>query len=147
MKNYLNCPWYLSEQVFNPSVEEIKPYEGFVYLITNNQNGKKYIGKKSFWSRVKKKGATRRTTVESNWRSYFSSSDDLKQDVKEYGIESFKREILHICTYKRAITYYEEREQFVRNVIMDSSYYNTNIGGRHFKTENQLIYESLQNIA
>jgi hypothetical protein len=55
---------------------------GFVYLITNTQSGKRYIGKKL--ARFKKtkpplKGRKnkRRTTVESDWRDYYGSSDAL----------------------------------------------------------------------
>jgi hypothetical protein len=34
--------------------EDIKNYVGFVYLITNQTNGKQYIGKKLFWA-IKRK--------------------------------------------------------------------------------------------
>ena len=68
---------------------EIVPEDayGFVYLITNNVTGRKYIGKKLFWFKKIKtvKGKRKRIKVESDWRDYWSSSDDVKKDVKELG--------------------------------------------------------------
>ncbi len=57
-------------------VEEIsEEYIGFVYLITNLTNGKKYIGKKLAKFKVTKKPLKgkknkRRSTKESDWRTY-----------------------------------------------------------------------------
>lgn len=137
-------PWLYNGSIFDPTVEELKNLEGFVYIITCKENDKKYIGKKSFKSRTKKKGATRRSTSESDWKKYYGSSDLLKEDIDKYGKDAFFREILHLCKYKKTMTYLEEREQFLRNVLTDHSYYNTNIAGRFFRTSNELIYEGVQ---
>ena len=70
------------------SDEDIQGYVAFVYLITNLQSGKKYIGKKLLTkTRTKKiKGKTRKKKVvtESDWRDYYGSNDTLKRDVVEY---------------------------------------------------------------
>ena len=114
--------------------------EGFVYLTTNLANNKKYIGKKHFWTRQKNKKTGRRKTEESDWKSYFSSSDDLKADVKVLGEDKFLREILYLCPHKKSMSYYETYEQFTRNVLMSEEYYNTNIGGTYYMSESERIY-------
>jgi hypothetical protein len=118
-----------------------KGIEGFVYIITNDTNNKKYIGKKSFWTRRKDKKTGRRKTKESDWKNYFGSCDELKDDVKLLGKNKFKREILYLCPHKKSMSYYETYEQFKRNVLMDDGYYNTNIEGRFFVSEKNNIYD------
>jgi hypothetical protein len=71
--------WKYNNQEFT---EVPKGMEGFVYLITNLVNNKKYIGKKHFWTRQKDRKTGRRKTKESAWRDYWGSCDELKEDVK-----------------------------------------------------------------
>ena len=102
-------------------------YYGFVYCITNLLSGKRYIGKKFFWS-VKRKQVNRvrkRYKVESDWKEYWSSSEDLKEDVRTIGPEHFKREILHLCKNKGTTNYLEAKEQFVREVLESNDWYNS----------------------
>ena len=99
-------------------VEEIsEEYIGFVYLITNLTNGKKYIGKKLAKFKVTKKPLKgkknkRRSTKESDWRTYWGSSDHLNADVEQLGPENFTREILYYCTSRGELSYLEAKEQF-----------------------------------
>ena len=109
--------WYYKGEEYKG--EDIQDWNSFVYLITNLQTGKKYIGKKLLWfskSRIIK-GKKKRTKVESDWRNYWSSSDDLKADVKKLGEKNFKREILHFCINKGSASYYEAKEQFLNEVL------------------------------
>ncbi len=121
----------------NKPLEEIpeKAY-GYVYLITNNQTGRKYIGKKLFWfSKTKQvKGKKKRTKVESDWRDYWSSSDELKKDVETLGTDKFTREILHICGNKGMCNYLEAKEQMIREVLESDKYYNSQIQCRVHRT-------------
>ncbi len=111
-------------------VEEIsEEYIGFVYLITNLTNGKKYIGKKLAKFKVTKKPLKgkknkRRSTKESDWRTYWGSSDHLNADVEQLGPENFTREILYYCTSRGELSYLEAKEQFDREVLKTDDYYN-----------------------
>jgi hypothetical protein len=119
-------PWnHNGQSVLEPP----EGFYGFVYEITNKISGRKYIGKKFFWSRVSKpplKGKTRRrrSIKESDWKTYYGSNKELQEDVKEHGVSNFDRTILHLCASKGECTYYECKYQFQNLVLEDSSYYN-----------------------
>ena len=133
---YQGKEWQLPEE-FNPDV-----VYGFVYLITNKMDQKKYVGKKFFWSQktlpiTKKRKRRKRLKVESDWRTYWGSNKYLVEDVKNHGPENFTREILHLCKTKGECAYYEAKEQFDREVLLTEEYYNgiisCKIGGRTVK--------------
>ena len=133
---YQGKEWQLPED-FNPAV-----VYGFVYLITNKMDQKKYVGKKFFWSQktlpiTKKRKRRKRLKVESDWRTYWGSNKYLVEDVKNHGPENFTREILHLCKTKGECAYYEAKEQFDREVLLTEEYYNgiisCKIGGRTVK--------------
>lgn len=107
-------------------------YIGFVYLITNLINGKKYIGKKLFkHSKTKvKKGKKKKFLVESDWKTYYGSNFELLEDVHIQGEKSFRREILHFCKTKGTCSYLELKEQILHNSLEDPLYYNQQIRAR-----------------
>lgn len=102
---------------------------GFVYIIINNTNNKKYIGKKLAQFKksrppLKGKKQKRRYTIESDWRDYWGSSEKLLEDVSILGKENFIREILYFCTNRSELSYLEAKEQFDRRVLETDEYYN-----------------------
>lgn len=116
---------YRNEYVF----ELPKDIIGFVYLIINLSNNKKYIGKKLAKFKktrppLKGKKHKRRSLVSSDWRSYYGSSNALNEDIDTLGKDTFRREILHYCYNRSTLSYLEAKEQFDRNVLFDRSYYN-----------------------
>lgn len=117
--------WIYEGKDFTES--EILDNYGFVYQITNLQTGKKYIGKKFFYSQKTKvvKGKKKRHKIESDWKTYYGSNTELQNDVKMLGQEIFKREILHLCKTKGECGYIEAREQFDKKVLESNNYYNT----------------------
>jgi len=123
--------------------------EGFVYLITNTTNNRKYVGKKLAKFKTTKpplkgKKNKRRGTKESDWREYWGSNDHLKADVEKLGPENFTREILYICNSRGLMSYLEAREQFERRVLETDEYYNgiinVRVGG------SKILKEALENL-
>src|SRR6056300_619296 len=119
--------WYYNGEEFTS--EMIGDYVGFVYLITDLSNGKKYVGKKTLVSKRKLpplKGKTRRRTkiVESDWQKYYGSSEEVNLLVEELGPDNFHREILHLCKTKGEMSYLELKEQMDREVLLNDDYYN-----------------------
>ena len=127
--------WFYNKQEITELPEDCV---GFVYLITNLTNNRKYIGKKlAKFSRtttktVKLKNGTKkkkkvRSKVDSDWLDYYGSSIELNKDVESLGRDNFTREILFFCKSKAECSYIEAREQFTRKVLESTEYYNNNI--------------------
>jgi hypothetical protein len=122
--------WFYNNK---PYVETPEEYQGFVYVITEISTGKKYVGKKNFWRPktlpiTKKRKRRVRTRVESDWQNYYGSSKHLTEAIENTFADNYKREILHLCKTKGDMSYYEAKEQFDRDVLLDDSYYNNFIG-------------------
>lgn len=100
-------------------------YVGFVYIITL-PDGRKYVGKKLWnFTRTKTiKGKRKKVVMESDWKTYYGSSDEVKKLVAELGGGKFKREILHLCKTKSELNYLETWEIFNRKCLLDESYVN-----------------------
>lgn len=125
--------WYYNGQPFDQAPEE---YHGFVYMIHDLHNGKKYIGKKFFWKPktrppLKGKKRKRRSIVESDWKKYYGSNAELQDLVEQSGPDNFNREILKLCKTKGECSYYEMKYQFMFDVLLKpDEYYNSFIGGK-----------------
>ena len=114
--------------------EMIEKYVGFVYEIYDTEAKMFYIGKKKFWSKVTKpplKGQKRkrRSLKESDWQSYYGSSETVKELVENTGEWRFQRKILRLCKTLGEMSYYETKEQIDREVLFKpDEYYNAFIG-------------------
>ena len=103
-------------------------FYGFVYLITNNTTGKKYIGKKLFYSQKQRqvKGKKKKYKVESDWKDYYGSNEELIKDVELLGRDSFTRKIIRLCKTKGECSYFEAKYQFEYDVLLNPDlFYNT----------------------
>lgn len=102
---------------------------GFVYLITNLTNNKKYIGCKMLQKVIKRKPLKgkknkRYETIESDWKTYTSSSNELNKDIESLGKENFKFEIIDFAYSKSHLKYLEAKYQFDNDVLLSESWYN-----------------------
>ena len=148
MNNWL---WYLDDGSLEVFPEEkANEYYGFVYIITNLETNKFYIGKKAFVHNKKKKltkkeiaeqsGPGRRSTtrvdkVDSGWKNYYGSSKELLADVKVLGEDKFERVILCLAKNKKQLTFFELSEQIVYGVLFNDNSYNDNIAGKYFRKD------------
>ena len=109
-------------------ISDLPDCVGFVYKITCLPSGKSYIGKKlKYFQKTSTKTVTLKngtkkkkkikSLVESDWKSYFSSSIALQNDVAALGAENFSREILFFAKSKGSLSYIEAREQFANKCL------------------------------
>ena len=121
---------------------------GFVYhmSVILNRNPYAYIGKKNFFTNIKKpmgKKALAMSTdkrlkkytreLKPNFENYYSSNQQLKEAHKAgYKI---KREILVICYSATELTYQEVKHQFKYEVLEKEEFLNGNILGKFFRSK------------
>jgi hypothetical protein len=110
-------------------IKEIDPsFLGFIYVITQISTGKKYIGKKkAFFKKTSLKTVTLkngtkkkkkiRSLVPSDWSTYYGSSDALKAEIEQCGVEDFTREILIFCESESDLSYQEAKLQFTTDCL------------------------------
>jgi len=132
-------PWCYSGVPFTS--EDIGDYYGFVYLIENTLNGRKYIGRKYLWQFRTPRGKKRKVKSESNWKDYYGSCPELKEDLERYGRGVFRRTILSLHRTKGKTNFEETRQLFGNNVLTESldsgvpAWYNSNILNRYFRKD------------
>jgi hypothetical protein len=132
-------PWIYNGTIFTSA--DIGDHYGFVYLIENKLNGRKYIGRKYLWQFRTPKGKKRKVKSESNWKEYYGSCPELKEDIDKFGRENFSRTILSLHKTKGKTNFEETRQLFFNNVLTESldkevpRYYNSNILNRYFRKD------------
>jgi hypothetical protein len=108
---------------------------GFLYKITHVSSGKWYIGRKmlSKAKTTQSKGVKVKSKVESGWRDYWSSSQDLLDYVEAEGQDKFTREILLFCDTKACLTLGEEYMLHVTGALFDAKCFNGNIRAKIYR--------------
>ena len=132
-------PWLYQNTNFTS--DDIDDKFGFVYCITNNKNGRQYIGRKYFWKFRTPKGKKRKVKSESDWKNYYGSCPELKEEIQQLGKQNFSRVILSLHNTKGQTNFEETRQLFVKGVLTESlgdgtpKYYNSNILSRYFRKD------------
>jgi len=141
-------PTYVEDLINNPAFD-INQYYGYIYMTTNLENGRQYIGKKIFKNTNNKKlgkkeltslptqrGRTptkKKVITESNWKTYYGSADEVKEWVKHTPPEKLQRVVLRLCLSSKELTYYETKYLFEYDVLSDDKrWVNSNILGKFF---------------
>ena len=116
--------WLYDDRQVDESV--LEDYIGFVYIIENITDDRKYVGKKLLkFKRTKKvKGRKKKFLIDSDWKSYWGSNKSLQEDVKELGESAFRRRILRLCKSRGEMNYYEAKLQFEMGVLESDRWYN-----------------------
>lgn len=143
-------PWLYIDKEFTKLEDFPEDCFGFIYKISNLNTNQYYIGKKFLYHNTKRKigkkekalieGKGRRPgferiTKESDWKTYYSSSEIIKENIKCNGDNYYKREILQFAYDKKQLSYLEIKLQFIMDVLVDPLSLNDNINGRYFKKD------------
>ena len=132
-------PWRYNKKVFEST--DIKEYYGFVYRIINNTNGREYIGRKYFWKFRTPKGKKRKVKSESDWKKYYGSCPELKEEIEQLGRQNFSRTMLSLHKTAGKTNYEETKQLFIHGVLTEQlddgtpKYYNSNILSRYFRKD------------
>ena len=130
-------PWIYKNTAF--TTEHIDNFFGFVYCITNKQNNRQYVGRKYFWKFRTPKGKKRKVKSESDWKKYYGSCPELKEEIEQLGRQNFSRTILSLHNTAGKTNYEETKQLFSRGVLTEAlsdgtpAYYNSNILSRYFR--------------
>jgi hypothetical protein len=140
--------WLYKEKVISSIEEMPQGTFGFIYITTHTSSGMSYIGKKSLYHNVRRKltkkelaeqtGRGRRPTTqvvqkESDWKTYYGSTKQIVELIKDGKQEDFTREILQFVSNKKLLTYYECKYLFINGVLEHPlEYFNDNILGKFF---------------
>ncbi len=130
----MTMAWYYEGKVITELSDMPEGSIGFIYKITNKETNQFYIGKKSLYSRrtlppLKGYKRKRKVIKESKWVNYNSSN----KEVQGWG-EVYKQ-ILRFCFTKKALTYYELKEQFRHDCLEREESLNDNLLGKFFKKD------------
>ena len=92
-------------------------YFGFIYITTDLDNGKRYIGKCQI------------SNYDNSWKTYLGSGTELLEAIKLKGKENFHREIVYLAKNDEELKKMEEI--FIRNhnAVKSDDYYNRFYGG------------------
>jgi hypothetical protein len=143
--------WLHKEKVISSIEEMPQGTFGFIYITTHKSSGMSYIGKKSLYHNVKRKltkkelaeqtGRGRRPTTqvvqkESDWKTYYGSTKQIVELIKDGKQEDFTREIIQFVSSKKLLTYYECKYLFINGVLEHPlEYFNDSILGKFYTSD------------
>jgi hypothetical protein len=149
-------PWIYKDQ---PLLDEHIPENSiaFLYMITHVETGRWYIGRKNLYRKVtkmvKNKNGTskkKRSLVFSDWKEYWSSSDYLKEMIKEHGEDNFKREILIFVETASATIYSEEALLYMTGAMFEplciNGHIRTKIMRKWFEKKESNLHSRLKSL-
>jgi hypothetical protein len=104
--------------------ENIEDYLGFVYMVIHKPTGQYYVGQKKFWFKdtkppLKGRKNKRHSLVESDWKTYWGSSNKLKEWIAKEGTSEFERRIIRPCKTQWEMSYTELEWQMKLDVLRD----------------------------
>jgi len=132
-------PWIYEGKPF--TTDDINGFFGYVYRIINLQDGREYIGRKYFWKFRTPKGKKRKVKSESDWKKYYGSCPELKEEIQQLGRQNFSRTILSLHKTAGKTNYEETKQLFTKGVLTEQlddgtpKYYNSNILSRYFRKD------------
>ena len=132
-------PWLYEGKPF--TTDDINDFFGYVYRIVNLQDGREYIGRKYFWKFRTPKGKKRKVKSESDWKKYYGSCPELKEEIQQLGRQNFSRTILSLHKTAGKTNYEETKQLFTKGVLTEQlddgtpKYYNSNILSRYFRKD------------
>jgi len=108
------------------SDEVIGDAYGFVYIIENLANGRRYIGRKYLTKAAYKtvKGKRKKIRKASDWETYWGSNKFLIEDVKTLGEVNFTRTIMMFCRNRSECSYWETHYIFSLGALLSDAFYN-----------------------
>lgn len=142
------------EDLINDPNFNINDYEGYIYMTSFLDINRSYVGKKNFFHKTNvklgkkelaalpitrgKKPSKKLVIKESDWKKYYGSALEVKENIKKYPTDRIVRIVIRLCKTKKELTYYENKYLFSYGVLEDSSYWiNDNIEGRYFSKDFQ----------
>ena len=139
---------YVEDLINDPNFN-IDDYYGYVYMTTNLETGKSYIGKKAFHHTQNKKlgkkeiaalptqrgrvPSKKKIVKESDWKTYYGSADEVKQWVKTTPTDKLTRVVLRLCKTKISLSYYEVKYQMIYGVLENEEWCNDSILGKFYR--------------
>lgn len=119
----------LGKWIYDGDPSDLEGKLGFVYLITHLVSGRKYVGKKQMQKKLKRpplKGKKRKriSTVETDWRTYNSSSPQLTEWIEREGEGAFEFRILSAHDSKSQLAWEELKIQVENDVLRNDEWVN-----------------------
>lgn len=134
-KDYALSPWTMNGETIstNESAKYSDGFFGFIYIIEDKLNNRRYIGKKDFFSSTRYKNKNKEV-AESDWLYYTGSNDVLNAIIKQHGVGIIERRIISRFTTRKHLDFAEVEYMFTLGVLRDDRWYNTNIAGRWYRS-------------